>query len=83
MQCGDCSLRGSSGCRARALGCVGFSRFGSGLNSCSSRALELRLIAVAHGVSYFAASGTFPDWGSNLSPALAARFFTTEPPRMP
>ena len=63
---GTAHSRGSSGCRARALGWVGFSRFSNGLNSCSSWALELRLIAVAHGVSYFAASGTFPDWGSNL-----------------
>ena len=38
-------------------------------------------IVVVHGLSCFMACGIFPDQGSNLSPAFASGFFTTEPPR--
>ena len=41
-------------------------------------------IVVAHGLSCPAACGIFPDQGSNpVSPALADRFFTAEPPGKP
>ena len=36
---------------------------------------------MAHRLCCSAASGTFPD--QEMSPALAGRFFTTEPPRKP
>ena len=49
------------------------------LSSCGSRALKHKLDSC--GVE---ACGIFPDQGSNLySPALAGRFFTTEPPGKP
>ena len=38
---------------------------------------------VAHGLSCFAAWQIFLDQESKLSPALAGRFFTTEPPGKP
>ena len=37
-------------------------------SSCGSRALERRLVVVAHGLSYSTACGIFPDQGSNLCP---------------
>ena len=40
-------------------------------------------VVVARGLSCSAACGIFLDQGSNLSPALAGRFFTTEPPGRP
>ena len=52
-----------------------FSSFSS--RSCSSWALEHRLIVLAHGLSCFVACGIFPDQESNLSPVLGGRFFTT------
>ena len=38
---------------------------------------------MAHGPSCSEACSIFPDQGSNVSPALAGRFFTTEPPGKP
>ena len=39
---------------------------------------------VAHGLSFSAARGIFPDWGIEpMSPALAGRFLTTGPPEKP
>ena len=70
--CGDVSCGG-----AQALGCAGFS-------SCGSRALEHRLNSygprawLLRGIWYLPRSGIEP-----VSPALADRFFTTEPPRKP
>ena len=51
------------------------------LSGCSSRAREHGLHSVAHGLSYAAACGIFPDHRSNLSPLRwqAGRVFTTEP----
>ena len=40
-------------------------------------------VVVAQGLSWSAACGVFSDQGSNLSPALAGGFFTTEPPWKP
>ena len=41
------------------------------------------LPVVMHGLSCSMACGIFPDQGLNVSPALAGRFFTPEPPGKP
>ena len=41
------------------------------------------LIVLTHGLHCSMAYGIFPDKGLSLSPALASRFFTTEPPGKP
>ena len=38
---------------------------------------------MGHGLSCSTAYGMFPDQGSNLSPAMAGRFFAPEPPGKP
>ena len=66
------AARGGSSCGAWASRCSGF--------SCGARALgRSASVAVGHRLSCSAACGIFPDQGSNLSPALAGRFFTTGP----
>ena len=70
LQASHCS---GFSCGARALGCVGF-------RSCSSWALEHRLIVLAHGLSCFMACGIFPDQESNLSPVLGGGLFTSQAP---
>ena len=56
----------------------------TGFRSCGSQALEHRLSSCAHRLSCPKACGIFPDQGSNpVSPALAGRFFTAEPPGKP
>ena len=40
-------------------------------------------VAVVHGLSCSAVGGILPDQESNLFPALAGQFFTTEPPGKP
>ena len=60
--------------RAQALGCSGFS-------SCSSWALENRLSSCGAWVQLLHSMWDLPSPGSKpVSPALAGRFFTTEPP---
>ena len=67
-------------CRARALGCSGFS-------SCSSWAPGHRLdgsVAVVHGLSCSSGCGLFPDQEIEpISPELAGEFFTSEPSGKP
>ena len=50
----------------------------TGFSSCSRQPQYLRptsSVVVAHGLSCLMACGIFPDQGSNLRPALVARFF--------
>ena len=61
-------------CGAGVLGHIDFS-------SCGSWAVEHRPVVVAHGFSCSITYEIFPDQGSNsLTPALAGKFFTAEPP---
>ena len=64
--------------RAQALGTQASVACGEacGLQSTGS-------VVVAHRLRSSAARRLFPDQGSNLSPALASEFFTTEPPKKP
>ena len=62
--------------RLRQVWCVGSVVVVPGLKSISS-------LVVAHRLICSAACGIFPDQGSNLCPALAGGFFTTEPPGKP
>ena len=75
VQASHCS--GVSWCEARALGCTGFVNCGSqalerGLSHCDAQA------SLLHGMWTLPGSGIEP-----VSPALAGRFFTTEPPGKP
>ena len=74
LWCMDFSLRSFSCCRAGALGCVGFSSWGSWalehrLSSCGARTYLL------HGVWNLYRPGIEP-----MSPALAGGFLSTVPP---
>ena len=67
---------GFSCCGAQALGHVGF--------SCSSQALEHRLNSCGTQALVLCGMWDLPDPGIKpVSPALAGRFFTTEPPGKP
>ena len=63
-------------CNVQASYCEGFSCGARGLHSTGSILGALKL-------SRFTACGILPDQGSNLFPALAGGFFTTEPAGKP
>ena len=75
---------GFSCCRAWALGTWVSVVVARGLSSCGSQALEFRLsscgawASLLHGMWYLPGSGLEP-----MSPELAGRFLTTEPPGKP
>ena len=75
LQC-EAYRGGLSSCRAQAVGRMGF-------RSCGSRAPEHGLNSVACGLSCSVACGVLSDQGLKLSPALAGRLSTTEPPGEP
>ena len=71
----------ASHCRAQLLGCTGFSSCSSWLNSCSSWALEHRLNNCGAWTRLLCSIWNLSQPGiKSTSPALAGRFFTTEPP---
>ena len=85
----SCGVRASdwggfSRCRAQALGAWASVAVVHGLSSCCSQALEHRLRSCSawawllHGMWVLPGPGIEP-----MSPALAVRFFTTEPPGKP
>ena len=77
-----------SSCSARVSHCGGFSccraqALGRGLGTCSSLALEHRCSSWAHGL-LLSSMWNLPGSGIKpISPALAGRFLTTEPPGKP
>ena len=74
MRVSHCS--GFSCCGAQALGHVGFSSRGTQALTGS--------VDVVDGLRFFVACGIFLDRGIEpVSPTLAGRFFTTEPPGKP
>ena len=78
--CGDFSC-----CRMLALGTRVSAVVAHGLSSCGSPALEHWLSNCGAQLSCSMGCGILSDQGSNpcLSPALAGRFYTTEPPGKP
>ena len=87
---------GATGCGTWASHCGGFSCSGAralgtqasvaaahGL-SCGSWALEYRLNSCGTQAELLSCMWDLPGWGTeSVSPALAGRFFTTEPPGKP
>ena len=74
----------ASRCRARILECMGFSSCSGGLKSCGFWAIDHRLNTCAAWAQLLLGM-----WGpprseiQPVSPALAGRFFTSEPPGKP
>ena len=81
---------GSSCCRARVLGCMGFSNCSTwapviaahGLSGCGSQGLEHRLNRCGARAWLQHVESSWVR-GQTWSPALAGRFCTTEPPGKP
>lgn len=81
LRCRRLTARSCSRSRAQALGCPGLSTLACGLTSCDSQAPGS--LVVAHRLSY-SAVWDLPESGIEpLSPALAGRFFSTEPSGKP
>ena len=75
---------GSSCCRAQALGCSGFSAHGTQAQQLQLPALQYRLSSCGPRPSLLLAMWYLPASGiESVSPALAAVFFTSEPPEKP
>ena len=73
-----------SRCRAQVLGTQTSATVAHGLSSCSSWALEHRLSSCRAQALVLQGMGNLPGLGIEpVSPALAGRFFTTEPPGKP
>ena len=73
-----------SRCRAQVLGTQTSATVAHGLSSCSSWALEHRLSSCRAQALLLQGMGNLPGLGIEpVSPALAGRFFTTEPPGKP
>ena len=69
---------------AQALGCQASAVAACGLSSCGFQALECRLSSCVVWAQLFCSLWDLPWSGIKLmSPALAGRFFTTEPREMP
>ena len=83
-QCGAFSHCGSFSRVERRLWGVWASVVARGLSSCSSQALEHRLNSCGRWTDLFLDMWDLSESGTEpMSPALAGRFFTTEPPGKP
>ena len=77
-----CFVQAVSSSEERTLlycACKSFSFCFGGCSCCSMQAS----VVAAHGLICPGACGIFPDQGSNVSPALQAKFLTTGPPGKP